>query len=173
MCFLLPQHRRFILFNHSCGISCVYSLNQIQIPFSFTWNKNPWVFTPPVSLLLCWFFPTTISVLFFLCAGGPPIPWHLSLHDGPRGDWGSGEDVPGHCQAPAWQLWFHGSDPDVCVPSPGAAAQGLPARSQGKGSSNHVGEMEFGSHIVVVCTLTAVLSCVSVPLSLFLASLLV
>lgn len=115
-------------------------------------------YSPPMSLHLCWFF------FFFFCTGGPPIPWHLSLHDGPRGDRSSGKDVPGHCQAPAWWLRFNGSDPDVCVPSPGAAAQGLPARSKGKGSSKHAGKQSLG-----VSLFFSVLSLHFLAVSLFLS----
>lgn len=66
------------------------------------------------------------------CAGGPSVPWHLGLHDGPGGDRGSGEDVPWHRKALARQLRPHGSDPSVRVAASDSAAQGLPAGSQGK-----------------------------------------
>lgn len=71
-----------------------------------------------------------------LCAGGPSIAWHLSVYDGPGGDRGSGEDMPGHREALARQLRSHGSDSSIRIAASSSTAQGLPASSQGKGCSN-------------------------------------
>lgn len=114
------------------------------------------------------FFSTQAAehVLVVFRTGGPAIPWHLSLHDRPRGDRGPGEDVSGHRQAPAWQLRSHGSDSFVRVAASGAAAQGLPACSQGKDSHEHAAQTSakrlqrdvFVPHWFHLCT--TVLSCI-------------
>lgn len=83
---------------------------------------------------LSWHRNRTSSAVLF--AGGTCVPWYLSVHDRPGGNRGSGEDVSRHCQASARQLRSHGSYPFVRVAAPSAAAQGVPASSQGKAPMN-------------------------------------
>lgn len=103
-----------------------------SFPFSSIWNRSlhltMFLRTDDCSWCPCFFG----GVCCCFCAGGPSVPWHLGLHDGPGGDRGSGEDVPWHRKALARQLRPHGSDPSVRVAASDSAAQGLPAGSQGK-----------------------------------------